>query len=571
MFTISQSNISETDMKPTKLFVVSAMLTVLFLLCACQGANRRRLDKAAAIVDTASAEALHQLDSIERPASLRGEDAARYALLRTQAGDKCDVPVTTDSLIRIAVNYYQGSDPFQSAMSYYYLGRVCYYLSQSDSAIHAFVRARDLFPDHHNRYYKLCLMRLGNEFNARVMPKNSEPVYQECRALCMQDGNEDIIEDLDFNEGKAYLFDGNIFSRKTKEKAYKLFESIVNRKKLYYSGYLQEAYFYMAEIDFYTFENYKKAAEELELSIATSIDKSKLTGVYNLKAEIFKKANRLDSAEYYYKLPLKKGDLYTDACSYDALIRLFMRNNKIKEANEILDKYEDTKDSICNKLNQSSVKELLAKHTVELHDQKLAEDKIRYKARMAIMLVTFIFISITAVYIWERRKRMRFIRLQNELASVKVEMTRLKAARVEAEQQDTYDATENERRMLELTMRKLYYCTELFHSSPTFKKLENIERNHLQAAETLPLELRDKLSTEIYATFSDFISDLQSQGQNLDDTDILLCVLSSLNYSIRTISNLAAISESALRMRKTRLRQKLLPEAYDLVFAPKRK
>jgi tetratricopeptide (TPR) repeat protein len=557
-------------MRPTKLFVVSAMLTVLFLLCACQGANRRRLDKAAAIVDTASAEALHQLDSIERPASLRGEDAARYALLRTQAGDKCDVPVTTDSLIRIAVNYYQGRDPFQSAMSYYYLGRVCYYLSQSDSAIHAFVRARDLFPDHHNRYYKLCLMRLGNEFNARFMPKNSEPVYRECRALCMQDGNEDIIEDLNINEGRAYLLDGNMKNKKAKDIAYRLFLNVINNKNPIFPYYIPDAYFFLAKIDLYTYKNIDRAYKYIELSISTSPKEKDITGSYHLKAEVFEEKNNIDSAEYYYKYPLKRGDIYTNVLCYDALLRLYIHQNREKEAEQMLDKYEETDDSVCNTLNRTSVKELLAKHTVELHDQKLAEDKIRYKARMAIMLVTFIFISITAVYIWERRKRMRFIRLQNELASVKVEMTRLKAARVEAEQQDTYDATENERRMLELTMRKLYYCTELFHSSPTFKKLENIERNHLQAAETLPLELRDKLSTEIYATFSDFISDLQSQGQNLDDTDILLCVLSSLNYSIRTISNLAAISESALRMRKTRLRQKLLPEAYDLVFAPKK-
>ena len=63
--------------------------------------ERERLQRAEEVIETDAAAAAATLDSI-RPSSLHGDARARYALLRTQSDYKNFVPLTSDSLIRIA-------------------------------------------------------------------------------------------------------------------------------------------------------------------------------------------------------------------------------------------------------------------------------------------------------------------------------------------------------------------------------------------------------------------------------------------------------------------------------------
>lgn len=53
--------------------------------------------------------ALLLLEQIPAPKKLKGADRALYALLLTQARYKCCVLLKNDSLIQIAVDYYEGS------------------------------------------------------------------------------------------------------------------------------------------------------------------------------------------------------------------------------------------------------------------------------------------------------------------------------------------------------------------------------------------------------------------------------------------------------------------------------
>ena len=58
--------------------------------------------------------------------SLSHQQYADWCLLMTQAQDKCNIDLTSDSLIRIAVNYYEkrNSNPERQLLTFYYMGRV---------------------------------------------------------------------------------------------------------------------------------------------------------------------------------------------------------------------------------------------------------------------------------------------------------------------------------------------------------------------------------------------------------------------------------------------------------------
>lgn len=69
-------------------------------------------------------------------------DSARYALLFTQAQDKNHISHTSDSLIRMAVHYYEdSSDTEKKALAYFYLASVYRDMRKRTEAVKGFLRS----------------------------------------------------------------------------------------------------------------------------------------------------------------------------------------------------------------------------------------------------------------------------------------------------------------------------------------------------------------------------------------------------------------------------------------------
>lgn len=97
------------------------------MLCSCHR-NRvwQTLDVAESIMDDRPDSALALLSAVDGNA-LRGETQARHALLLSQAYDKNYIDVTDDSLISIAVDYYDLQDNGKYKMLAYFYKAVIYY------------------------------------------------------------------------------------------------------------------------------------------------------------------------------------------------------------------------------------------------------------------------------------------------------------------------------------------------------------------------------------------------------------------------------------------------------------
>ncbi len=89
------------------------------------------------------------MTSIDRADLLNAREKARFALLMTQSMDKNYLEPSDDSLISMAVDYYQETEDFkQHAMSNYYQGRVRYHLDNYTTAILSFFKAREISERH---------------------------------------------------------------------------------------------------------------------------------------------------------------------------------------------------------------------------------------------------------------------------------------------------------------------------------------------------------------------------------------------------------------------------------------
>ena len=106
--------------------------------------------------------ALHLLQILPRH-SLTGETLARYALIHSIAQDKSGLDVTSDSLLRIAYDYYcRHPEDSLYARSQYYMGK--YYslvdsIKQAEDCLRTAVRYADERKEYYTQY--LALDRLS--------------------------------------------------------------------------------------------------------------------------------------------------------------------------------------------------------------------------------------------------------------------------------------------------------------------------------------------------------------------------------------------------------------------------
>ncbi len=108
------------------------LFAVLLLVGCVSPKNRARIDRAVTMIDSMPAEALAALDSIRFRwyfGRLFYRDyRARYALIYTAAQDKNYIDIASDSLLRIAVDYYSRGHgtPLERMQTNYYLARIRY-------------------------------------------------------------------------------------------------------------------------------------------------------------------------------------------------------------------------------------------------------------------------------------------------------------------------------------------------------------------------------------------------------------------------------------------------------------
>ncbi|MCM1518776.1 MAG: hypothetical protein NC117_09060 [Pseudoflavonifractor sp.] len=133
------------------------ILTLVMSMSGCMTDNGVDgiLTEVESCMDTAPDSALRLLESIDRDGVGDGAVGARYALLYSQALDKNYVDVRDDSLITIAVRYYQAwGDKRHTMLSCYYRARILYNSADYTHAIYSILESEQLARQLNDTYYQ---------------------------------------------------------------------------------------------------------------------------------------------------------------------------------------------------------------------------------------------------------------------------------------------------------------------------------------------------------------------------------------------------------------------------------
>lgn len=163
---------------------------LIFGLCACSNVadNNRLLSLADSLMYIRPDSSLYILKNISAKDLNTSETQAYYALLMTQANDKNYIKQTDDSLIKIAVQYYDiHNNPKRQAQAYYNWGSV--YLDKNDqgAATEKYLRALSFIPKAGDiRLKSRIYIQLGYLYYLQTMDEKADSIFRLTEDVGMQ-------------------------------------------------------------------------------------------------------------------------------------------------------------------------------------------------------------------------------------------------------------------------------------------------------------------------------------------------------------------------------------------------
>lgn len=519
-------------------------IIILIIPIACFRENNAEsvLMKISEQMDIYPDSAYHSLKKMDVK-SLSHADNALYSLLLVQAMDKNDIPLESDSLILVAVDYFKNvSDSFRKAQTYYYWGR--YYETQDSlkQATMLYLRASSAVEK--TKDYRLATLiywNLGNIYYNRDWYEESLKMQRKALQYSKLDNNHNI-EFVYRDIARCY------FMEERDDSAFYYYQQALNsvdtiKRRELYVGLLNEL-----GRSYYAIGNSALALEYVSHAINLGTDNN-LYHYYLLKADIYNSLNNYDSIALYLKKALTSNDLYIKAASYIGLYRLEKEQNNWDFAIKYNDQYLFYRDSIEKIEQREEVIRIQQKYENEKLQNENNKLLLKYKDKVLVInrLVLFGVIAILGIILlYEIRKN----RKENTLMLKELELKNkdlvlmMQAQELSILQKKTAILREH-----------LYKKALAVRKIPSLDSLSQIEANAID--KKIYLSDRDwaELMQMADDVFDGFILKLKKEYPTLSQDDLQLCLLIRLKVSLDDLCNIYCVGKDAIKKRKQRLKK----------------
>lgn len=360
-------------------------------------------------------EVLNKIKGID-PQKLNKADLALYSLLLTQAQYKNYEPITSDSIINYAVNYYQNSnDKEKATRSLLYQGCVYEVLGNPEKAIDCYNQADKTAgkQDIANKAY--AKLRIGVLYQENIVGANSIAVEKYFEALqlyrLLSDKHYELLclttigslyrnfKEIEKQDSALFYIDSAIELAKEQNDIYFLFENIFIKAELY-------------EILKHEYLTAKNLAVQAINIGGTEIDHPR---AHFCAAKSFIKLRQIDSA-YYYLNHAPKPNTARDSIMYYNLmadIAQYKNNNELWLISQ--NKAISMADSIL--INNLNAKLFSIEKKYDLQQKELKNISLRSKLKGAWLTVTLALLAALALFhfLWRYRNRLRIKENEYEL------------------------------------------------------------------------------------------------------------------------------------------------------------
>lgn len=339
-------NIKHQTKEHNRLIYYLCLFNLIFVTFACQqkGSGDLLLSTADSLMSTRPDSALYLLENICLSEIKTPAQNAKYALLLTQAQDKNYIIPTTDSLIRIATEYYDSidNDIEMQAKAHYYLGRVYQELGDNPATTREFLTAMPLVKQSKN-HKLLCILygNLGYVYFQQELLDKADSLYVCEEELLKQEADSAHLATLLVQRADICIMKGAAFHGKAEEllnRALPIAEKLNNpHVKIEVLSSLRILYNEMGEPE--------KAISYIRRELMLQKDTAQLYGIYLSLGDAYSRSNQNDSAVYYAYKSLFSPSFYTKAGACIILEDVARKKGDFTEALHFKDNYEAYMDS----------------------------------------------------------------------------------------------------------------------------------------------------------------------------------------------------------------------------------
>ena len=538
-------------MKKT-LYILFAI--ALLISCRDNGAHRT-LQSAEQLLETDVVAADSILESMTPPSSKRGQ--AWFAVLKTQADYKQYKPITSDSLILTATNYY-GSHrkSYRSAMAWYSQGCVYSEMHNDLAAIDAFLKSKDLFPDTLVRYYTLAEQKLGNIYLERKMVEQAEYQLRCCQRNAIRLNNNKTANYATIRLGLCSLYSRDY------DTADSIFTSILNEDTFSYN-HKKEALYQMAKIKALHSKDRDGALSYIDVYLEKAIGDTTSTAIgYSLKADIFYMENDYDSAYIYYKKSMDyETELFTKCSNAERLSLLSYLRDNPDDAVYYHQLYGVLMDSVNHVVLSKEIRDLQYVHREKLLEESL-KDRHRRFLIIGVSSILLLIIAILLIYaIYKNREKKKILAKQDELLQEEKELRRSSIQMLESKVRElSQDDKEARKALIDTYKNRLHYCRKRFCMSEEFKTLSAIKTRTRDSA--MSLISMNSILEELKVSYCETISDIIAEIPDAKELEIVTLLLKHLGCSNNMIAYMYSVTPIAIKQRVLRLSKRCKSDFY---------
>lgn len=585
------------------------LASILILLVGCRNkiTERRPLPElvhAESVMFDHPDSALHILKDMPMP-SVRWdkENHALWCLLVTQAQYKQMMKIPSDSLVRIAYDYYKPTNNARrKAMSALYMGGVNYNLGNIEESIRFYLEAKtEMEKTNDYKLGYLVMSGLGRIYLYRNLIEYAFDACQSAYNYSVKDSNLRYqMVSLQYLARCYCLLNSLNKAEQVYEQSAELASKLKNNN--FYAIVQQElALVYIAQKRYYE-----------SLAVVQTLQPSSQT--YLLRGQIYLCLSKTDSALYYLKKSLRTDNVYTKRSVYKTLYQLSCDsefNIYMKEFCDSLLFYTDSVMSLDKGKEIIAYKEKYDHQKLITEQQRLKLEKADAQRMMFIITICLIVVIAVVAYLYQKRlvRKETTIRKQSEqlqdymlqLHEYETQLmqnnrymeelkTQLAAHEDDAdghrEEQEQMERLEAENSRLQTTIQSLQqrigeYSSRLSNAREDMEQLRNLseealklkEREHrltdrLVDSHPLMAELQKKCRTLSEAewqelvqlcndTWDGFTTRLQARYPQLTEQELRLCLLIRLRFSNVQLATIFAVSPASISQKKFRLKKHL--------------
>ena len=502
----------------------------------------------------------------------RKGDNALYALLRTQADYKCRVRLTSDSLPLIATNYYGTRRKTQrAALAQYYLGCAYKDMHRDLDAIDALLRATTLFPDTTNKYFAYSLFELGKEFLKNNMNDNAIETFELYRSLDACTSDSVNLGYVDYYMGIAAAYNGE------DNKADSLFQCVI-RNNSFPIEHRFYTYFDLAKLHFNHLNDVDKALEYINCYCDYFQNEKDNGATFALKANILLANDEpIPAYENYQKALKNSSDIYTLCTTYKGLTQVSSLIGKTDSTSFFVNQYTTLLDSIYSINRQQEIAEIQNNHVIELHDQQLKARHSRFLLLGGLFFVMAFSAFAITLLLNDRKRKNERLRFEQELRDIKQRHIGQNVREEPELEEEETSIPESENDVLDIqTNTSVPPRLSIQQERVALYRKQYKDSEWARYFREYQLEIRSKdyitpkdsvrFMAYLHELFADIFLDMVNDNQELTRQDLEYSAMVILGFNTVQMSYCARVTSHSLHNRRYRMKEKLTPEWYILIF-----